>query len=266
MAVMDTTGLKKGKKQRRSLLPREHGVYVQVVFPLLTALSLGTPSAGGVLLVVAIICVFLLHEPVLVVLGRRGPRLQQALAQVARRRALLLGLLSFASGAAGIWMAGGEAKMASLLALPVAGVLVWLIASRREKSWFGECLLAIALAIGSVPVSLACGVGMRAAILAACAWALVFVLATSTVHALLARAKRNERTPSMIIVACALSLIVGAAALLDREWWSLSIAPMALVCLFVVVAQVSPRSLRRVGWSFVFSNILTAAALIACLR
>ncbi len=268
MAERDATEPKEGTKRRRSLLPREHGVYVQVAFPLLTALSLGTPSAGGTLFVVAIICGFLLHEPVLVLLGRRGPRVQQALAGAARTRAVILGLLALCSGAVGLYTVGPETRTASLLALPAVGLLIVLLASKREKSWLGECLVAIALAAASVPVSLACSVSMGAAILAACVWALVFVLATSTVHALLARSKRNERGPSMMIVACAVLLVVGTVGLgvLRSEWWYLSIAPMALVSLFVLVAKVSPRSLRRVGWSFVLSNLVTAGTIIACLR
>ncbi len=55
-----------------SLLPREHGAYAQLGFPLVTALALGDLGVAPLLLVVGIIAVFLVHEPVMVLSGGRG--------------------------------------------------------------------------------------------------------------------------------------------------------------------------------------------------
>ena len=57
----------------RSLWPREHGVYVQVSLPLLTALLI-SPTLAGAFISSAVVAAFLLHEPLLVLTGERGSR------------------------------------------------------------------------------------------------------------------------------------------------------------------------------------------------
>ena len=63
--------------RRRLLLPKEHGAYAEIGFPLLTVLLLGVPSSAALLLSIAVVCVFLLHEPALVLLGHRGARIKR---------------------------------------------------------------------------------------------------------------------------------------------------------------------------------------------
>ena len=60
----------------RSLAPREHGAYGQLGLPMLAALGSGLPGAVAALLSVSAWTLFLAHEPLLVLLGRRGERLQ----------------------------------------------------------------------------------------------------------------------------------------------------------------------------------------------
>jgi YwiC-like protein len=70
---------------RRSLWPREHGAYFQLAVPLITALAMRVPSSAGVALAVASCLAFLAHEPLLVRVGLRGPRMQQRDGVRARR-------------------------------------------------------------------------------------------------------------------------------------------------------------------------------------
>jgi hypothetical protein len=60
------------KSRSRWLLPREHGAYAEVLFPLGTASCLGRPSVSSLALSVAVVAAFLAHEPLLVLLGARG--------------------------------------------------------------------------------------------------------------------------------------------------------------------------------------------------
>ena len=62
-----------------SLLPKEHGAYGQISFPLVAAFAVGGVSAGGLLIASALIAGFLAHEPALVMLGLRGPRAKREL-------------------------------------------------------------------------------------------------------------------------------------------------------------------------------------------
>ncbi len=59
-----------------SLLPREHGAYAELAFPLATGLAAGGPTVAGVAFSLAAVVLFLAHEPAAVMLGRRGARLQ----------------------------------------------------------------------------------------------------------------------------------------------------------------------------------------------
>ena len=83
----------------RSLWPREHGAYGQLALPLLTALLSGRPSGPAGLYAFAAVCAFLAHEPLLVLLGHRGPRAQRECAGSARVRLALLSAGALLCGA-----------------------------------------------------------------------------------------------------------------------------------------------------------------------
>jgi hypothetical protein len=59
-------------ESQTSLLPREHGAYAQLAFPLVTGLGLATPSLPAVALALAAVAFFLANEPVAILLGTRG--------------------------------------------------------------------------------------------------------------------------------------------------------------------------------------------------
>ena len=68
----------------RTWLPKEHGAYGQVTFPLVTAFGVAGASTAGVLLSIAVIAGFLAHEPAAIVLGQGGSRAQRELDASAR--------------------------------------------------------------------------------------------------------------------------------------------------------------------------------------
>src|SRR5579859_6158246 len=59
------------------LVPREHGAYCEIAVPLLTALWMRPPTFGTVAWTVAAVAAFVSHEPMLVLLGRRGARVRK---------------------------------------------------------------------------------------------------------------------------------------------------------------------------------------------
>ncbi|HEY5937251.1 MAG TPA: YwiC-like family protein, partial [Kofleriaceae bacterium] len=95
----------------RSLWPREHGAYVQLLVPLLTGLAARVPTIAAVLLAIAACAAFLANEPLLVVLGHRGARMKTRDGDRARARLVLLASIAFACGAGGLALAGRETLM-----------------------------------------------------------------------------------------------------------------------------------------------------------
>ena len=79
----------------RTLLPREHGAWGQLIAPAFTALlQSATLSFAGFALTVATATAVLAHEPLLVLLGRRGGQLQNRFRSAASAVLLALGICS----------------------------------------------------------------------------------------------------------------------------------------------------------------------------
>ncbi len=251
-----------------SLLPREHGAYAQLAFPLVTALALGELRVAPVLMVVAVAAVFLAHEPVMVLSSGRGGRARRETGARARRRAMLLLGLAAVAGAIALWLAPALARIAALLPLTLGALLARLTLTRREKTLVGELLVALALSSAMVPVALAGGAALRDTATAFTVWAVVFALGTVTVRAIIARAKRGGRPEWAVHVApllCAAAIATALALVLGSDLPALAavaVVPTALVALIFGVLGVHARHLRRMGWSLVASNILVLAALL----
>jgi hypothetical protein len=255
-----------------SLLPREHGAYAQVVFPLLTALILGGITAPALLLVLAAVTVFLGHEPLVVLLGSRGGRAKRETGSAARRRLIWLVVIGLPTGLFGLWLAPPAARVGASIPLALAVFLAPLVFRRREKTAVGELLVAITLSATLIPVAIAGGATLPVAAGAAAVWATVFVLGTLTVRGIIARAKKTAQPDWRHYIGPALSVAtMGLAAVLA---WAegvpalaaVAVVPTALVALVFGLAGVHPRNLRRMGWSLVASNLAVLAALILGLR
>jgi hypothetical protein len=253
-------------------MPREHGAYAQILFPLLTALALGDLGPSALLLVVSILCVFFAHEPVLIISGGRGGRAQRETTRPARRRLALLLAIGLPAGALGLWLASPNARLSAAIPLALGAMLVPLTLKRLEKTTFGELLVSFALPATSIPVAMAGGASFRVSLIAAGAWAIVFALGTLTVRGIIARAKKNVDPGLMPMIAPTLSATVVviavylAVAQRTPTLVAVAVIPTALATLVFGLIGVHPKNLRRLGWSLVASNVLVFAALVVGLN
>jgi hypothetical protein len=251
-----------------ALLPREHGAYAQVTFPLLTAIALGGITPASLLLALAAVTGFLAHEPLLVLLGGRGGRAQREIGAAARLRTTWLVVIGLPAGLIGLWLAPAAARVGASIPLALALLLAPLVFRRQEKTAIGELLVAVTLSATLIPVAVAGGAALSVAAGAAAVWAAVFVLGTLTVRGIIARAKKTAQPGWRHYLAPALSVLaIGLAAALALAdgvppLAAVAVVPTAFVALAFGLAGVHPRNLRRMGWSLVASNLAVLAALI----
>ncbi len=263
-------------------MPREHGAYAQLAFPLVTGLTLSWPSPAALLLAGAVVSFFLANEPVAILLGVRGPRLLDREGERARKRAGLLLAAGSVLGALGLLL-GWPAVWPEIF-LPAAAGLLLLPAVRagRQKSLSGEILVLTAFSTLVLPLAAASDGQPVRALMAAGVWWLSFLLATLEVHAIKARLK--ERGPYrwtrfvspvsagvVVLVAGWLALGQGRPVLqtlgLEEAWRYLppaaaALLPPAVAVLALSVTRVHPRHLKRVGWTLVGANGLTLILLL----
>ena len=254
-----------------SLLPREHGAYGQLAFPLATGLALGRPGAAAFLLCAAAIAAFLAHEPLLVVLGQRGSRARDAHGRRALRALLAAGLGAAGFAGAGLWLSDPETRLATMPALALGGAAVVAASARLERTTVGELVVAAALASGAAPVALAAGASRAAAWSAAAAWLAAFAAAMLPVRAVLLRARTKGEVDRRPLAALAVVAIQGVALVLATHGtiaWeaALAILPVVAAALAVTALPVRPQRLATVGWTIVGASVATLAALVAGLR
>ncbi|TAK42406.1 MAG: hypothetical protein EPO27_17150 [Betaproteobacteria bacterium] len=249
------------------LLPREHGAYAQLGFPLLSGLLLGSPGASSLLFAVAAILLFLANEPLVLLLGVRGKRLQQELAVPARRHLALRAVLAAAVGLAALWLAPPGARWLALVPAVLAAALIPVVLAKNLKTLPGEVVAAAAFA--SVHLPIAAGGGITQTLLwgPPLMWFAATVVATLCVHAI--KARSLGRAPWVIPAAAwtAWLALLGALAILALlpGWRSVALAaclPLAGVVVLNHLAP-SPKRLKQVGWTLTAANALALALLAA---
>jgi hypothetical protein len=253
------------------LIPREHGAYGQLAFPLATALAIGRPTPGAIALAVAGVAAFLGHESLLVVLGQRGSRAAREQHPEARRTLLFFGALGVIAGVSAVVLLNAFARWALVLPAVLTLQLAVAVSSGTERSYPGELLAAATLSSLSVPVALGAGVTVRTAFTVFVVFAVVFFMATTAVHTIIGRVDVRARTLRRAVSGALTLLAVGALVLLVRVGFVQSIAPLAaLPVTFVALALVTrpplPRQLRTVGWTLVVATAATSILLIVALR
>src|SRR5512145_433321 len=145
-------------------LPKEHGAYGQVAFPLVTAFAVAGISTAGLLLAIAVIAGFLAHEPAAIVLGLRGSRAQRELAATAQSwLGSCLAILIVTGLAALVFLDLSARWSLAVPAVPLS-LLVFAMLYGREKSWYGEAAAALTFAGVSVPIALAAGASIGVAL------------------------------------------------------------------------------------------------------
>ena len=252
------------------LIPREHGAYGQLAFPLATALALGRPTPGSVALAAAGLAAFLSHESLLIVLGQRGARAAREQRAEALRTLAWLGTIAVAAGVIALLLLNSLARWALALPAVIALQLFIAVSSGRERTYTGEILAAVTLSAVSVPVAIGGGATMRAAFTVFAVFAVIFSVATTAVHAIIVRGGRPTRSRRMVSACVTVAAIV-VLILLARAGFIYAIAPWAampvsVLALYLVVNPPSPRQLRIVGWTLVTATATTSILLIVALR
>ena len=251
------------------LFPREHGAYGQLLFPLVSALLIGHPSAGAYLLSASAVAAFLAHEALLVVLGQRGKRAMREEGVDARRSLALFGGFCAVTGTVSLVVASLEALSYLLVTLILGALVAVAIVTHRERSTGGELLAAAALSSLSLPVAVAGSVPQVAALTLCIVFAAVFVSATVGVRAMIGRVSR-AKGPSRGASAMLTVVIMAALAAAAQGNRLAPVAPFAAlpvcaVCLGISVRPPSPTYLRPVGWALVGATAITAVILVVTL-
>jgi len=251
----------------RRLLPREHGAYAQLGFPLLSGLLLGSPGAASVLFAAAAVLLFLANEPLVLLLGVRGKRPQQELAAPARRHLALRAALGGAAGLAALWFAPPAARWLALVPAAFAAALAPVVLAKNLKTLPGEIVAAAAFSSMHLPVAAAGGVTATLLWGPPVMWFAATVVATLCVHAI--KARSMGRTPWVIPAArwtawLALLVALAVCALLPG-WRAVALAACLPLAGVVVLNHLSPspKRLKQVGWTLTAANALALTVLAA---
>lgn len=253
------------------ILPKEHGAYGQLLFPLGTALAIGRPGLAALTFTAAAFAAFAAHESLLVTLGQRGARASRELGAEARRTFALFGTLAIVCGGAALALM--PAIVRETVAVPIAFgiVLGVMIVRRREHTTPGEVVSALAMSALALPVALASGATMAAALTCVLAYAAAFLVATLSVRAVILVTRKLAGAATRIVAAAVTVGLVAMLALLPRVGVTTDVGfwaalPICAVGLVLVAAIPSPRYLRAIGWTLVGATGVTALILIVGLR
>jgi hypothetical protein len=254
--------------QQRSMLPREHGAYGQLAFPLASALIAGGSTVSAIAMSTGAAALFIAHEPLLVLLGQRGARALREDRKRAVRWLAGAGGVAAVLGVAGLWLAPEAARLASLAPLALTIPVGALVARRAEKSLAGELLASTSLSAVGLPVGLATGLDLRSAAWIAACWAICFGLATIAVRHIIAASRGAGGIAwSPLLAAAAGGATVTFAATGVSSWAAVaSLSPVVGFVLLLGLVRPHARHLKRVGWSLVAASTLTLVALVLALR
>ena len=251
------------------LLPREHGAYVQLLAPLLTAVWVVHGRLPSVALACATLAAFLGHEPLLVHLGQRGKRAQRAAGPRALRQAMVRAVISLVLGAAGLAHASRETWLLAGAALAATALLVPFVMARKEKSLAGTLVAATALSAAGLPVAQAGGADAAFVYGSFAVWTLTFALATWAVHAIKARALARGASLRGGLLACAgsLAVLAVAAAVAGKgeipAWVAWALVPGCLSAAALAPAPLTPRRMRAVGFALAAATVAALAVIVA---
>lgn len=257
------------------LLPREHGAYGQLAFPLVTALAVSNPTVPAALITFAVVGGFLAHEPALVLLGMRGVRDQrERRTGAATWLAALIASAASATVLAVAWLP--EAARWTLIVPTIPTVLlVRAIIAGKEKTWPAEVCASLAFSGAGFPVAVAGGAAVTVAAAVATVFALNFTLATLGVRAVILAVRSGGNPAAVNTTRWAVFLlasVVPAALVLATAWgrlpWGAPAATVPGIAAAAWLAATLPPAshLRRVGWTLAATSALTAATLIGTLR
>jgi len=253
------------------MLPREHGAYSQMALPLVTALVIARASPPAVFIAIAVVCGFLAHEPLVVLLGGRGPRVKRADGSRAAIWFAMTATAMVAAGAAGVRLMPAAARWSFLVPLIPA---VWVGASllaKQEKRASAQIAVALAFAFAAVPMCLAAGFSVATAVSVGGVFGSVYVTGVLCVRAIVLakraggrpRASRATRLLLVAVAACSVVAFAIAASRTALPWTTLlAVAPGVGIALALAMRP-SPPPLKTVGWSLASTSASAALVLIS---
>jgi hypothetical protein len=255
-----------------ALLPREHGAYGQMAFPLVAAFAVAGVSTAAVGLSVAVIAGFLAHEPAAILLGLRGSRAKRELGAFAARGLCVCAAIAAAAVlTAAIVMNPAVRWSLAVPAIPAA-VLATALCAGREKTWYGEAAAALAFAGVAIPLTMAAGASVDVALAVAIPFALLFTTTTLAVRVVILRgrgggdpratAATQRATLTICAAAFALMAILTWAGWLEPPVMAAA-APGLLTAAVVAARPPAAARLRLLGWSLVAVSTLTALIVVA---
>lgn len=250
------------------LLPKEHGAYGQLLVPLLVSLSLGKPTVASSSFAVAAVASFLAHEPLLILLGQRGKRATQVASQRSFRWLIAWSAIALAALVLAVAQVSLEVRWATLLpvALSLSALVLALVG--RERSILGQCVVAATLPALALPVALAQGLELEAALAAWAAWTLASIAATGAVKGAIGSFKYSTglwRRLSLPLFAWTILFLI---LWIDGHAGKTTVAatPTLIVATIVSIVAPHPRHLKRLGWTLVGSSLACALWLAIALR
>lgn len=250
----------------KHLIPREHGAYAELGFPLLTGLLVASPGWASFLFVAAALLFFFANESLVVLAGARGKRLQEDQGPAARRLLAVLGGLGAAAGLTGLALAPEAARWLALIPAAFAIGLVPAVLSKNLKTLPGEAVAAAAFSSMHLPVAAAGGAEGALLWGPPVMWFATTMAATFVVHAIKSRV--TGATPWVVPVS-ALAAPFALAAALALAWGFPSLRAVAVAACLPLAGAIlldrlalSPKKLKQVGWTVVAANALAVTVLV----
>jgi hypothetical protein len=262
---------------QRKMVPREHGAYAELLFPIVSVFLGGSPTTATWLLAVGAIACFLANEPLLVLFGQRGTRMKRAESDHAKRALLVFLLIALGTGVAGLLLTTTVVQYAVGVPLLLGAALMMLAIQGLERSMIGEGLAAATLSSIAIPLGLSAGLDLISTLALAMIWLVTSLLGTAVVRLTVGRAKaktdedlaRVRFKRALLVLVCLAVIAVGVAAPLGSRvglWVLAAAAPVAVVVLAIAVLQPTTRRLRLMGWSLVAANLCSLIAVVTTLK
>ena len=225
---------------QRKMVPREHGAYAELLFPIVSVFLGGSPTTSTWLLAIGAIACFLANEPLLVLVGQRGTRMKREESDRAKRALLIFLLIGLGAGIAGLLLATPAVQYAVGMPLLLGVGLIMLAIQGLERSMIGEALAASTLSSIAIPLGLSAGLGLAPTLAVALIWLLTSLLGTAVVRLTLARTKaktdqelaRVRFNRALLVLVCLAVVAVGVAAPYGSRgglWVLASAGPVAVV-------------------------------------
>ena len=262
---------------QRKMVPREHGAYAELLFPIVTVFLGGAPTTSTWLLAIGAIACFLANEPLLVLVGQRGTRIKREESDRAKRALMMFLLVGLGAGIAGLLLATTAVQVAVGVPLILGAGLIMLAIQGLERSMVGEALAASTLSSIAIPLGFSAGLGFTPTLAVALIWLLTSLLGTAVVRLTVARTKAKTDAELsqvrfkrwLLTLACLTVIAVGVGAPYGARvglWVLAAAVPVAVVVLVVTILQPTARRLRLMGWSLVAANICSLIAVVTTLK